>query len=307
VKKVKQPATQFPTRTADFHDMRTNRPSLAYIHGAAAVAAIQPTSIYGYPDKLQIWLFELLTKSEQDSLRKECGYLHVKNIRAKFDRSLVQRLHLFQPSPAALIWLAARRHLVNQIEMALDWTHADASLWDDAFETLLRFIVKSNHGKQRICVVHREKTGKRSRGVTWYSGQRWKHPNVIAIYAHRPCKITGEILCNHIEWRMYGAKALRRAGIHSLMDVVTLDHHEFWRKRLRLKTIDRCKLGRYWRRDGRPERPRLSRQDATIGGVLIRACLNRSTQSVIDHYRLPRMSRCLKPLPVDHLLPASRG
>lgn len=290
--------------------VQRTRQSRSCLEASAAVAAIQPTDIYAYVDKVQVWMKWPLTKSQITDLKRRralChGYVHVKTVWDRA-RSCKQRLQLCQPPLDVLRWLAAHEHIVNQVEVALDWTFDDADHRDFAFETLQRYLIKKYHGNQSIRVVAREREGKLSKGSTWYSGQRWKNPTVLAIYAHRPCKVTGEVHCVHMEWRMYGVNALRgrRTGIHSLYDLKTLDCREFWRRRLLLATLDHAKFGRLWRRHGQPNRPRLSNMDATTGRTLIRACYDMSTQNVIDHYRLPQTYRCLNWIPVDHLLPAS--
>jgi hypothetical protein len=207
--------------------------------GLAAIAQIKPTGIYSYIDKVQVWLKRAMSKSEIANLRKRCGSLHVRNKPANWNRSFLQRLQICQPQADVLIELAVREHLVNHVEVALNWTFANACDWDAAFEVLRMYLIKKYHGAQVIRVVSREKDGKRSKGPTWYSGQRWKNPTVIAIYAHRPCKITGEVLCVHTEWRMYGVAALRRGGIHSLRDLVTLDYRKFWQQRLLMAMLIR--------------------------------------------------------------------
>jgi hypothetical protein len=131
-------------------------------------------------------------------------------------------------------------------------------------------------------------------GVTRYTGPR-KAPNVLAIYRDRPSKVTGEIYCVHFDWRIKGVPALRRAGIISVTDLLTLDHRQFWRERLLLRDFNLRDLGRMYhvhvagkgrrRRQwvvfsGRKEFP--YQVDLRAGATIVRA-LN-STQAVLDLY-----------------------
>jgi hypothetical protein len=59
-----------------------------------------------------------------------------------------------------------------------------------------------------------------------------------------PSKITGSPCC-HLELRLMGAEACRRAGIEFLEDLLDLDHRKLWSKELCLRTMDLRKLERH--------------------------------------------------------------
>jgi hypothetical protein len=60
---------------------------------------------------------------------------------------------------------------------------------------------------------------------------------------NRFSRVTREINCLHLEWRLKGLKAVRAAGINSGRDLLVSDHVGFWQKRLRLYDVDRRLLG----------------------------------------------------------------
>lgn len=68
---------------------------------------------------------------------------------------------------------------------------------------------------------------------TTYIGTRCSG-NEIAVYSDGKRKVRPESPRVHLEWRIHGAKALRRANIKSAADLAELDHRAFWAKRLRL-------------------------------------------------------------------------
>jgi hypothetical protein len=136
------------------------------------------------------------------------------------DRRYTQWLQLCQPSDAALRFIAAREHRLNYAEVALDWTFDTEYERDDAHRFVNEHMVKPHHRDQEVKYVN----------GTRYTGMR-PVPNNVVIYADKPCRITGELYCVHIEWRINGVKALPRAGIHSVQDLLTLKHREFWQER----------------------------------------------------------------------------
>jgi hypothetical protein len=204
-----------------------NKPSpSAYIPG--------PTAIYAFIDKVQVWLQQRLLKPELARLRKHCGSLHYSNQPARFNPSFRQQLQLYQPRPDALQILTGRTDVhLNYVEVALDWIFDEEFDRDPAFAFLDRYHIKKYH---------------RDQGIRWKEGTRYtgprRAPTVLAAYADRECKLTGEVNCLHAEWRMHSHAALKRAGISTVTDLINLDYREFWRQRLLLCALDLCDLGR---------------------------------------------------------------
>ena len=231
--------------------------------------------------------------------------MRVWNYPALFDRSFIQRLTIYQPTDEALHWLESHEvrndvHM-TRAEVSLDWVFDKEHDKQLSFEFACRYLVKSHHRDQGIRFVGED--GK----VTRYTGPR-SAPNVLSAYADRHCKVTGEIYCMHLEWRMQGSAALRQSGIHSFRDLNNLDPRQFWAKRLKLRDIDSRALGRMYHNQNRPVKRRRPwiisgyDLDAAAGSVIVRAL--GSTQAVIDRYRqmLP-VNRTLRTLETGYLLP----
>jgi hypothetical protein len=277
-------------------------------------AEINPSDIYSYLDKVCVWLIQPLARLEHTRLQQRChGLLHVRDKPAKFDWRFCQRLQLNQPTAAAIEILARRNDVhMNYVEVALDWVFDRPDDKDDAVTFLHRHVVKSHHRKQGIRFVVGE------HGATRYSGPR-RAPNVLADYSDRPSKETGEVDCLHLEWRIRGREALCRSGFVSVRDLLDIDHREFWARRLKMFDIEPAVLGRsyhnWWRKTRRRKlwiiRYPLGNgrfldydMDNRAGDIILRGL--GSVQEVIDVYgRKFRLSPCLQPISVDHLLPAS--
>jgi hypothetical protein len=123
--------------------------------------------------------------------------------------------------------------LINLVECALDWTFEDEESKERAVNLIAQLHVKCWRGEQTVFYI----------GATRYSGPR-NAPNIFALYGDKPNRNSGALHCAHMEWRIKGAAALRRAGIRSLEDLLNFEPAVFWTKRLSLFDIDRSKLGR---------------------------------------------------------------
>src|SRR5262249_44436033 len=145
---------------------------------------INPTAIYAYHDKVQIWLQQPLSRKEVDWLRSQCGFVHEHNEVASFDRSLRKRLQLHQPSHAAIQSLCTVKGVyANYGEWALDWIFDTEDEREQAYAVVCQYHVKKRH---------RLKTGIRFVGegdVTRYTGPRRSRNNAV-IYSDRPSKVT---------------------------------------------------------------------------------------------------------------------
>jgi hypothetical protein len=265
--------------------------------------------VYSYVDKLTIWLKQPLAKRQLAWLRGQCGTggLHTLDQRARFDRSYVQRLQLNQPTHEAIQSLIslADSHL-TYVEVALDWTFDDEEVRDAAFAFVVRHHVKRWHRDQGIRFV---------KGVTRYTGPRSAR-TVLASYADRHCKISGELYCVHLEWRMRGVETLRRAGITCVADLLKLDHRRFWQDRLLMRDLHLRDLGRMynihvagkgyrrgpWITFSGQNKQFAYDKDLRAGSLIVRAL--GSTQAVIDQYRKWfNVNQCLCDIDVRHLLP----
>jgi hypothetical protein len=263
-----------------------------------SVAAIKPSRIDAFPDRVNLWLPKPLLFRDLDWLNTQCGgdlYAHVGPKRWQRER-YQQFLSLPQPTPAALQFLSeCSDELLNYVEIALDWTFHDYEKNAHAADTANRYVIKR---------WHRDSQGIRFvAGVTRYTGPRTAATNLVS-YNDRPSRITGEIYCTHTEFRLRGVLTLKRAGIHAVEDLLSLDYREFWRERLIMRAVDPIKFGRKYRVhiEGKENRRGAYEEDGRVGGRIVH--MLGSTQAVIDKYRNRfNVSRCLVGLDVEHLLP----
>jgi hypothetical protein len=250
-----------------------------------------------------------LTKEEIAWLRTQAGgpKMRVWNGPARFDPRYVQRITLFQPTNEALQSLVTRDPHMTYVEISLDWIFSSRSDKDDAVEFLWKHLVKKNHRDQQVRFVGKDDK------ITRYSGPR-SAPNVIVVYADKPSKVTGQDHCVHIDWRINSGAALRRAGIHSLRDLLDLNYRQFWRKRLKICSLNLRALGRmHLNRNNSVKRRGPWVQyfcngrfvydvHLRIGSIIVR--VNQSTQAVIDRHRKDfEVNRCVITHEVPHLLP----
>jgi hypothetical protein len=234
--------------------------------------------------------------------------MRVLNWGPKFHPRYVQQIWLFQPTHEALQSLVTRDPHLTYVEISLDWVFSYKSDKDAAVEFLWNHLVKKNHRDQGIRFF-----GTKGE-MTRYSGPR-SAPNLIAIYADKASKVTGQHQCVHIDWRIRGGGALRRAGIHSLRDLLGLDFRQFWEKRLKICSLNLRSLGRMHCNRNNPVKRRgpwvrfcLANDrfaydvHLRTGSTIVRA--NQSTQAIIDRYRKYfEVNRCVITHKVPHLLP----
>lgn len=115
------------------------------------------------------------------------------------------------------------------------------------------FPVNSERGTYRLLVYlirtttlrsYRGKVRMSKHGV--YFGKRKRDLSLVA-YADRLSKLKTEargLLCLHAELRFKGAPSVRRAGVHSLQDLIDFDFDGCWTKRVRHWDLgNRAKLG----------------------------------------------------------------
>jgi hypothetical protein len=202
---------------------------------------VKPQAIYPYFDVVVVWLRTPADRRTLAQLRKDCGHLHVSNRRARFDKERTQRLEFKQPSDAVLRWIGTRADgLINYVEVALDFIYASAEERDAADKFFDRHIVRRWHGRNQEI--------RRFHNVVRYDGPRTAR-NSLKQYSEDHSRITGELYCLRVEWRINGAQAARAAGIIRPRDVLTFNHRKFWKKRLVLVAVDAGRLGRLLRNE----------------------------------------------------------
>jgi len=203
-----------------------------------------------------------------------------------------QRLKIQMPTDYALMWLQ-NRFCVNGQDLIL-MTRIDFSLdlitqtLRDALELQGYFnchLIQRWHGAGIV---------KFTEG-TMYFRCRYSRNN-IAVYSDRLSKITNTNCC-HFDWRICKANALRRAGFHSIEDLINWDPHGFWKERLVLREMDFYKLGKILKNMGRRKIPFIKhfgtiKYDVFMrAGGLIKRCTQLSDESypsvqkVIDFFR----------------------
>jgi hypothetical protein len=178
-------------------------------------------------------------------------------------------------------------------------------------------LVRRWHGKNQEIRVVRSKSRTASSAIgegaigTRYDAGRWAK-NLLVCYGENHSRVTGELNCLHLEWRLNGVKAVRGIGINAGSDLLEFDHREFWQKRLLLFTADKERLGRLINnhRDGRRSRKSTTEirknyrfnKDQRMGDIHVRA--RETVQELIDDLGPSyRIHRALIPISNEVLLP----
>jgi hypothetical protein len=284
------------------------------------IALPEPIGIYPYFDKIQFWVRKPLDQKAIGWLGKQCGQggIHTENRPARFNRRYRQRIELRQPTKKALQWLVSRDDaLINRGEIAFDLVFKYRAERDEAWEFLHQHLIRRWHGKRQEIRVIRNGTKIRSTADEWgigdtrYDASRLA-PNTILFYRQEHSRITGEVNCLHVEWRLNGLKAVRAVGIESGQDLLEFDHRVFWQKRLLLYTVNRQRLGRLLRnritgkRRRTPEIHQSGRYGYDIEGKTgeVYARSYDTVQELIDKLRSScRIDRALVSISNEALLP----
>jgi hypothetical protein len=274
----------------------------------------RPIGIYPYFDKMQFWVGWPLNQRTIASLRRQCGKggLFVADGPAPFAGGFCQRVELRQPSERALRWLAQHNDaLINQVEVTLDLVFEYRGNVEEAWDFFHQHLVRRWHRKSQEIRVVRSAPRDDEPGAcgTRYDAGR-RVPNRLVLYADDHTRITGELNCLHVEWRLTGLKAVRAAGIESGQDLSEFDHRAFWRRRLVFYSVDRRRLGLQIRNRQMGARRRSSKtcrssahwMDGRAGEVYARSF--DTVQELIDELKsLCRIDLALKRIPNDLLLP----
>ena len=281
--------------------------------GARNVAQqIQPTAIIAYFDALHCWLPRRLTKRELKRLRQTGAYVEPKWLRQKWTGQWAQFISVTNVNDAVIRLLAKLPDpYLNYLEVALDWAFKEWRDADDANALIFKHVRKKWHGKQTLFV---------EKDVTLYSAKRdGKVKNMLVSYSDLPSRHSEHAYCTHVEWRLWGGRALERIGIYQIADLLEFDFRAFWKKKLIWNAIDQSQLGRRCcaKESGKLRRKRIIDEfgrdyDLYNGHFAMKIAgehplIQGSTQAVIDAYRNEiDIEKCLIPIDVEHLLPAER-
>jgi hypothetical protein len=249
---------------------------------------IQPIGIWAYLDKVRLWPARPLTKQQIAQIRSACDHLYIGDPR-------FQSLQVARPKATIIPLLGEAR--ISYAEFALELTFRSDLEKERATEFVNTHHVKSHHRQQGIRFVQ---------GVTRYSGPRTA-PNLFVTYDDRPSKETGEVHCLRLERRIRGSRALTRQGFSTISEILSVDHREFWQKRLNLYGVNKKRLGRLYHNAVSGQRRRRTVAglygDRYLGEIITRGC-GRVTQQVVDLYQQQFNVRAsLKAIPAEAYLP----
>jgi hypothetical protein len=249
---------------------------------------INVQGMHDFFDVIRLRLSRALKRTELQFLcqNTEGARLH----RGHYVRGFISDvLTIARPEQNALVFLTELPGaMVNYLEIARDLIlpEGEAGRVHDSFDV---HFVQSWHRKHETII--------RLNGTTSYSGQR-RRGHWFAWYSDRPCKVTGEVECFHIEGRHQGITSLRKIGVQHPRDLLTFDHEAYWSKHMRLYFVDFERLGRLFsnmRSGERRRRPRVQQCgpifynfDRAAGSLLFRKLsthrnqLQRSVQRFVD-------------------------
>jgi hypothetical protein len=292
---------------------------------ASIAARSNPAGIYAYfdavtvrfrqPPRVPDWLKAALQPAFDPISGRVKQRAHLTNEPLRYKPLYPFRLQLRQPiREEELRWIEEHDVLITKLECALDWTfnsyHDLANAKDIVDE---HWIKKWHRGHLR------------EKGSSRYWARK-SAANIPVRYDDRACRITGEENCLHIEWRLCGAKAVKRV-FASVQELIEVDWYEFWEPRLLLYAVDVNELGRLYSNQNGSRRRKDSDEDARVGYILARIAkpkqrkyrmpyrkrkeadvIGMTTQRVIDAYgRMFRSKSWLVRLDVGHLLPSGKS
>ena len=202
---------------------------------------IKPVSVYDYLDVVQVWVREPWCESERRIIKAHtakvlwANQLGI-NQPAWWDHRYKQFIKLCRPRKQAIEVLAERDDaLITYSELARDYILADeCQVWHG-----LRLSAK--HFNQKW---HNSRRMKVWPNGNWRSGNLHKKGMVIQAYGDQPSKVTGEVDCLHLEAKITGSSACKRAGISHPKDLLDFDFDGFWKRYLTFVDVDRRRLGR---------------------------------------------------------------
>ena len=246
---------------------------------AATIDNIAPilgpgTACINYIDVLQVWLRDDLPEKHWRFLNAHSGSLwRGRHLGIKEPLCWAPQwrhtVRLYQPHREAIQFLAEiDQVLITYLELA----HDQIMTSPEAVEAWLRLarehFVQRWHGKRRtrIWANGNWRSGDLDREIL-RDGKKIRQRKIGTVfqgYGDRPCKVTGEIDCGHLEAKVYGSSAIRRIGISHPQDLIGFDVEGFWRNNLILLDVDRERLGRWY--TNRIDRTRLQKSPITNSG-----------------------------------------
>jgi hypothetical protein len=262
---------------------------------------VNPSSVVPYFDCIVLWLRRPVDATTLRKLAKRCAHLEHEERPGRWDRSFHQRLDFKQPNDDALRWIATRSDgIVNYVEVALDLAFPTAPDQLANRDYLDRHLVRRWH--------------RRSQGIRWEGDDRYDDEltrydappaarNKIALYAQDYSRITGELNCLHLEWRLVGLEATRATGLSEPRRYRNFDHRSFWRSRLRLYAVEPGRLGRLFNnRKAGTRRHSITFEDERLGARLL-SQYGDTAQDMLDWLGSHRISHVLTPLDTEPYLP----
>jgi hypothetical protein len=179
-----------------------------------------------YIDSIQLSLREPVSITQREHLKKS-GARDVVLERSKHKgRRFNLRIH--QPNASALADATALciDHMVNRIDIAVDFPTLDLRAAITAQEFLRNHLTQRRHGCSHILNYRR----------TIYFRPAWKRRNIV-IYPESASRHDGKAGV-HLEFRFYGRAACRKLGVFRLVDVGKLNLPEIAAEQCRLSLVD---------------------------------------------------------------------
>lgn len=174
-------------------------------------------------------------------------------------------LYVHQPSIEALQALQVSRvpWRISQVHLALDICTTDRADSDKLHRHVEQLLVPTK--RPSVATQH-------VLDQTTYFGKGNRRGLEVVLYSDRKSKVDKQSACLHIDWRVMGSVALRKAHLREPADLLRLNHRSFWDKRLcLLRAPPEDELLRYRRRELQLRNPNL------LGSVLAEVRLVRST------------------------------
>ena len=213
------------------------------------------------------------------------------------------RIMCSAPTPQQLKALARTGWPVCYFEPAVARIYDDPAVPPRLNKLYLAHLLVLFHGKHRIVTDHDTICfGQRRRG------RGWRFP---VCYPDLPCKVTGELDCFKLEWRLAGVAQVRNAvpnaavaGIVTGDDLLSFDIAAYCRKHERLAYIDAERLARFHTNRIRDERRRdPDPDDRRLGHRLLQRFGrtdqgHQSVQAFLDNYRPGKKRPFLIPIPL---------
>jgi len=319
---------------------------------AAQSAPLAPIASYRYFDKIHVWLPKPLNRKQLREIADECergspDALIPHYEPCPYHPDYPMRLDLHQASRQAFKVLARimanssnKPPLINYAEITWDLIFNEQSEADDCVQYFLNHLVQGWHRKSmRVAAFYKWKedddgfeyfrdypvgwttrsirTGKRGLMGHWFSG-----------YSTRPCKLTGETGCCHVEARYSSLRSVKRIGIVNLSDLIHFDFNGYFDTHLKLYNLDEARLGRLHRNQQSGGKSRHSsvehygnsgftyNRDLRLGATLYNSLSlhndpfqdERSLQHFLNQY--PKARRLLtptSPIEIQHVYHISRN